>query len=85
MVIHCWCQTPQFEGAEGSRDEQGQVSPVAVGVEWYREGWPLPGDSLGSFKVCALLQGHAMCLLVTIDSDEIVQTVPICEDILPHS
>lgn len=58
-------------GAGGSRVEQGEVSCMAVGMEWHREGWPLPGGPLRS--------------VVTVDSDKIVQTVPVYEGILPHS
>lgn len=78
---------PSLRGAEGSRVEQGQVSPMAVGVEWYREGWPLPCGPLGSFKVslCFKDMPCVRWLLVTVDSDKIVQIVPICEGILPHS
>lgn len=57
-MICCWCQTPQFGGAGASRVEEGEVSRVAVGMEWHREGWPLPGGPLRSavtvLKLCKL-------------------------------
>lgn len=65
-MICCWCQTPQFGGAGASRVEEGEVSRVAIGMEWHREGWPLPGGPLRS--------------AVTVGCVKIVQTVPICEE-----